>query len=290
MASTPLWQLSPQEIRAQIDTTIMDIEGNTEPVKEVSDVQISGPGGGFALRTYRPEGGGPLPVVVYVHGAGWVAGNLDTHDNVCRYLCNRVPCAVVSVGYRLAPEHRFPAAIDDAYSAAVWAANHAGQLQADTDRLAVAGDSAGGNLAAAVCLRARDQLGPSITFQLLVNPALDWTAYDAAGFEEMKWCREQYLNGVEDYAKAYASPVLADNLSDLPQTFIITGEEDVLRDEGERYARKLTEAGVFVNIYCQKGMGHLSGLYARAAGEAQEALDLSVAVLRAALNRRQSTV
>jgi len=289
MASTPLWQLSPQDIRAQIDTTIMATEGHTEPVKEIGDVQIPGHGGALPLRTYSPEASGALPLVVFIHGAAWVAGSLDTHDNVCRYLCSKVPCAVVSVGYRLAPEHRFPTALDDAYMATVWAANHAPQLQADAGRLAVTGDSAGGNLAAAVCLRARDEQGPPITFQLLVDPALDWTAYDAAGFEEMKWCREQYLRGEEDYTDPYASPVLAGDLRDLPQAFIITGEQDVLRDEGERHARGLREAGVFVNYYCQRGMGHLSGLYARAAAEAQEALDLSVTVLRAALSQRSPT-
>jgi acetyl esterase len=276
-------QLSPQDARAQIDAYIMGTEGNTQAVKEVRNVQIPGPGGELALRTYTPQASGPLPLVVYIHGAAWVAGSLDTHDNVCRCLCNGVPCTVVSVGYRLAPEHKFPAALDDAYAATVWAADHAGQLGADVGRLAVAGDSAGGNLAAAVCLMARDQAGPSVVFQLLVNPALDWTAYDAEGFQEMKWCREQYLNGEEDYARPYASPLSADDLSDLPQAFIITGEQDALRDEGERYAGRLREAGVFVNYYCQKGMGHLSGLYARAAAEAQEALDLSVTVLRAAL-------
>jgi acetyl esterase len=218
-----------------------------------------------------------------MHGAGWVAGDLDTHDNACRYLCARVPCAVVSVDYRLAPEHKFPAALDDVYAATLWAWENAAQLGADAHRLAVAGDSSGANLAAATCLRAREEGRPTIAFQLLVNPALDMTAYDAPGFDNMRWFRDQYLTGQADLRNPYASPVCATDLSGLPPALIVTGEEDNLRAEGERYADRLRHAGVFVNAYCQRGAGHLSALYARANAEAREALDLSVLALRAAL-------
>jgi acetyl esterase len=290
MASTIQAQPSPQEIRRQINAYIMDTKGSVESVREVKDIRIPGPGGDLALRTYLPQGNGPFPLLVFMHGAGWVAGNLDTHDNVCRYLCNRVPCTGVSVAYRLAPESKFPAALNDAYAATVWAAKHAEQLNADSSRLAVAGDSSGANLAAAVCLIARNQAGPPIIFQLLVNPALDMTAYDAPGFENMKWFREQYLNGEQDYTRPYASPPFAHDLSGLPQALIITGEHDGLRDEGQRYATQLSQAGVFVNDYCQRGMGHLSAMYARANPGAREALDLSVVALRAALRKKGSPV
>jgi acetyl esterase len=286
MTSTIQEDPSPQEIREQINAYIMDTKGSAESVQEVEDIRIPGPAGDLALRTYVPQGNGPFPVLVFIHGAGWVAGNLDTHDNACRYLCNRVPCTVVSVDYRLAPESKFPAALNDAYAATVWAASHAQQLNADSSRLAVAGDSSGANLAAAVCLIARNQSGPSIIFQLLVNPALDMTAYDAQGFENMKWFRAQYLNGEQDYTTPYASPPFANDLSGLPHAFIITGEHDGLRDEGQRYATKLSSAGVFVNYYCQRGMGHLSAMYARATPDAREALDLSVITLRAALRTK----
>ncbi len=283
MISSTHEQPSPQEIRGQINAYIMNTEGNAESVHKVEDIRIPGPGGNLALRTYLPPGNGPFPLLVFLHGAGWVAGNLDTHDHICRYLCHRVPCAVVSVDYRLAPEEKFPAALEDAYAATAWAANHALQLRADSSRLAVAGDSSGANLAACTCLMARDQSKPAILFQLLVNPALDMTAYDAQGFENMRWFRDQYLNGDQDRTNPYASPPFADDLSGLPQAFIITGEHDVLREEGQRYATQLVEAGVFANEYCQRGMGHLSAMYARATREAQEALDLSVVTLRAAL-------
>ena len=285
MTSAIQEQPSPQEIRNQLNAYIMGTEGSAESVQQVEDIRIPGPGGDLTLRTYGPQGDGPFPLLVFMHGAGWVAGNLDTHDNVCRTLCNRAQCTVVSVDYRLAPESKFPAALNDAYAATVWAAGHAQELSADSSRLAVAGDSSGANLAAAVCLMARDQGDPSIIFQLLVNPALDMTAYDAPGFENMKWFREQYLNGEGDYTNPYASPPFAGDLSDLPQALILTGEHDGLREEGQRYATKLSQAGVFVNYYCQRGAGHLSALFARAAPDAREALGLSVAALRAALRK-----
>ena len=180
MAQTTQAQPSPQEIRAQLNAYIMGTQGSTEPVHRVQDRRIPGPGGDLPLRIYLPQGNGPFPVLVFIHGAGWVAGSLDTHDNVCRYLCSRVPCTVVSVGYRLAPESRFPAALDDAYAATVWAADHARQLDGDGGRLAVAGDSSGANLAAAVCLIARDRKGPPIRFQLLVKAILDLGGADQA--------------------------------------------------------------------------------------------------------------
>ena len=274
---------SPQEIRAQLNAYILGTAGQAEPVGEVTDRAIPGPGGELGLRAYAPPGDGPFPLVVFAHGAGWVAGNLDTHDNVCRWLCSRVPAVVVSVDYRLAPEQKFPAALDDAYAATLWAAEHAEALGADPDRLAVVGDSSGANLVAAVCLQIKAKGGPGIAFQLLVNPALDLTAYDGPGFDNMRWFRDQYLNGPDDHENPYASPVLADDLSEMPPALIVVSEQDNLRAEGELYATRLRQAGGFANDYCLRGTGHLSALYARASGEAQEALDLSVVALRAAL-------
>ena len=180
--------------------------------------------------------------MVYLHGAGWVAGDLDTHENVCCYLSNRVPCVVVAVNYRLAPEHKFPAALEDAYAATVWAAGHADQLNADAERLVIAGDSAGANLAAAVCLMAKERQSPLIVFQLLVNPALDMTAYEGEGFEQLRWFRMHYFNE-ENSINPYASPLLATDLSDLPPVLIIASEYDVLRGEAERFAERLGGQG-----------------------------------------------
>lgn len=273
--------VSPQQHRRDLNQRIMALPAASEPVERVETLTIPGPGGGLPLRLYTRVASGPLPLVVYIHGAGWVAGNLETHDNVCRCLANRTPSVVVSVDYRLAPEHRFPAALEDAYAAIVWAAQKPASINADAGHLAVAGDSSGGNLAAAACLMARERGGPAIAFQLLVNPALDMTAYDAPGFEEMRWFREQYLRDERDQRHAYASPLWASELRGLPPAFVLVGERDNLRAEGERYAARLREAGGFVNLYCQQGKGHLGPAFARASSDAREAVELSVAVLRA---------
>lgn len=261
----------------------MGLEAPVLPVPLIRDVSILGPGGFLPLRIYEPEGQGRFPVVVYLHGAGWVAGNLETHDPVCRYLCNWAPCVVVAVDYRLAPEHKFPAAVEDAYAVTVWTQENVIPWKGDQRRLAVAGDSAGGNLAAAVCLKVKETKEAFIRFQLLVNPALDMKAYDAEGFEELRWFRNQYLRCDTDHGHPYASPLLAPDLRGLPPAFILTSEWDVLRREAEQYTVRLREAGVAVHCHCLTARGHLGASYARASKEAQEALDLSVAALRAAL-------
>jgi acetyl esterase len=240
--------VSPQQYRRDLNQRIMSFPAASEPVARVENLTIPGPGGDLPLRLYAPAGSDPLPLVIYLHGAGWVAGNLETHDHACRCLAKRTPCLVVAVDYRLAPECKFPAAVEDAYAAISWAAREAANLGGDAARLAVAGDSSGGNLAAALCLMARDRGGPAVAFQLLVNPALDMTAYDAPGFEEMRWFREQYLRDGRDQRHAHASPLWADDLRGLPPAFILVGERDNLRAEGERYVARLREAGVFVNL------------------------------------------
>ena len=271
--------VSPQRFRRDLDAHILKVGAAAERLGRVDDLTIPGSGGDLPLRLYHPCGQEPMPLLLYLHGAGWVAGSLDTHDNICRCLAKRAHCLVLSVGYRLAPEHRFPAALEDARAALLWAVAEARHLKIDVSRLAVAGDSAGGNLAAALCLMCRDQGGPAIAFQLLINPALDMTAYDAPGFEEMRWFREQYLRDERDRGNVYASPLLAGDLRGLPPAFILVGERDNLRAEGERYAARLREAGSTVCLYCQEGVGHLGPAYARASSAAREAVALSVTVL-----------
>jgi acetyl esterase len=271
----------PETVRKQINQSCLATKGTKDTVAKVEDQAVPAKGRRIPVRVYRPKGDGPFPLLVFIHGGGFVAGNLETHDNACRYLCNRTPCCVVAVDYRLAPEHRFPAPVEDCYAATVWTEKNAPKLGGDAARLAVIGDSGGGNLAAAVCLIARDRKGPALRCQVLVNPALDFTRWDKKDFPYRLFL-EYYLKGAKDATNPYASPLKAESLKGLPPAFIITGEKDVLRDEGEEYVAKLRRAGVSANGYRQQGAGHLGPLWAAAAPAAGEALDLPVGVLRAA--------
>ena len=252
------------------------------------DRRIPGPGGDTPIRVYRPitETGG---VLVYFHGGGWVLGNLDTHHNQCRNLAQAAGCVVVAVDYRVAPEHRFPAAAEDAYAAASWVAANAAELGVDAAKLAVGGESAGGNLAAAVCLMARDRGGPAIAQQWLAYPVLDHSfdtpSYLAnnSGFglerETMRWFWNHYLGQDQDGSNPYASPLRAASLAGLPPAIVITCEYDVLRDEGGAYAERLRQAGVTVELMCVPGVNHaFLGMPVDAAGHA---FDRIGALLRA---------
>ncbi|MBN1314843.1 MAG: alpha/beta hydrolase [Anaerolineales bacterium] len=277
--------MEPEIERQQINTHILELETEVEPIKNIRNIHVPFHDRSIPVRIYTPPMEGPFPLLVYIHGAGWVAGNLDTHDNICRRLAARGGCVVLSIGYSLAPEAKFPVPVEESHHVLVWAVENAASIDIDSRRVVLAGDSAGGNLAAAVCLMARDRGGPKIIFQLLVNPALDQSAYDGPDFEQMKWFREQYLRDKDDISNPYASPLLAGSLAGLPPAFIITGEHDELCAEGEAYGRRLREAGVHANVYRQAGMGHLAGDFARATAAAEEAVDLSIAVLKAALKR-----
>jgi acetyl esterase len=239
-------------------------------VAKVEDRDIPGPAGPIPVRIYWPLGAsGTLPLITYFHGGGWVICDLDSHDGGCRALANETGSVVVSVDYRLAPEHRFPAPAEDSYAAMVWAAEHAAELGADAGRHAVAGDSAGGNLAAVVALMARDRNGPPLRFQLLVYPVTDVSpgrdrhasqTDNATGYflttSGMDWFRDQYLPEGDDGSNPYASPFMADDVSNLPPAFVVTAEFDPLRDEGEAYGAKLAAAGVPVEVLRAEGMFH----------------------------------
>jgi acetyl esterase len=238
------------------------VSGPLEPLASVEDVQ-----GPVSMRVYRPEAAGPLPALVYFHGGGWVVCDLDTHDNVCRTIARRAEAVVVAVDYRLAPEHKFPAAVDDSYAATLWVAANAGRLGIDPGRIAVGGDSAGGNLAAVVALKCRDHGGPAIALQVLVYPVMNLASFDTASYSEfaeghnltrseMEWFRDCYLARPEDGFDPLASPLLAADLRGLPPALVITAECDVLRDEGEAYARRLEEAGVPVTSCRYPGVIH----------------------------------
>jgi acetyl esterase len=245
---------------------------DAEPVAEVLERVLPGSAGGIPARFYLPAGTRPLPVLVYFFGGGWVLGSLDGVDAVCRRLANTIPCAVVSAAYRRAPEHRFPAALEDAYAATAWVAEHARSQGLDSSRVAVGGASAGGNLAAAVALLARQRAGPHLAFQLLVYPLLDHRADTPSrrgppddplfGPDDVAWCWSQYLADASDGDSPFASPLREPDLSRLPPALVVTAELDPLRDEGELYAHRLRGAGVQVELARFDGMVH--GFFSRA--------------------------
>ena len=261
----PLYTMSLTEARAADLASIRDSGGAPEPVYEVADLKITGPGGELPLRLYRPASERPLPALLYFFGGGWVLGTIDTADGVSRSLANSTGALVAVVGYRLAPEHPFPAAVDDCYAAVRWVAEHSGEIGADPARLAVGGDSAGGNLAAGVALRARAD-GPALAGQLLVYPNTDQLADDESmraaddpflfNRHSVAWYRQHYLASPGDAASPLASPLRAESLAGLPPALVITAEYDPLRDQGEAYARRLADDGVQVELSRFPGMAH----------------------------------
>ncbi|MFN4088979.1 MAG: alpha/beta hydrolase [Alphaproteobacteria bacterium] len=266
-----------------------------EPVAVAAtrDLSAPGPNGPIPLRLYRPDGPSAdavLPVLVYFHGGGWVIGDIDTHDGVCRHLAARSGFAVVSVDYRMGPEHRFPAAVEDCFAATAWVANQGPGLGIDPARVAVGGDSAGGNLAAVVCLMARDAGGPRIGAQLLFYAATDF-AMDteshrlfADGYllthKAMRWFQEQYLGGTGLDADWRASPLRAASLQGLPPAYVLTAGYDPLRDEGEAYARRLVEEGVVVTSRRYPGQVHGFLNMGRIITRSAHALDAAAGWLR----------
>jgi acetyl esterase len=237
-------------------------------LEEARDIRIPGEAGEIKGRYYRPLGekrGEALPGVVYFHGGGWVCGDLDTHDSVCRGIAVYGRCAVIAVDYRMGPEHRFPAAVDDALAAVKWAGANARELAIDASRLAVAGESAGGNLAAVAAIALRES-GPALAMQVLVYPVVDQAADTeslrrlATGYsltrDLLRWYQKQYLRDERDRADWRASPLHAQDHARLPPAYILTCGFDPLRDEGKAYADRLSEAGVSVTHECFQGMIH----------------------------------
>ncbi|HEX6447084.1 MAG TPA: alpha/beta hydrolase [Streptosporangiales bacterium] len=291
----PLYSMSVAEARAADIDAIKAAGGAVEAVAAVEDTEIPGPAGPVPVRTYLPHGTGPFPTLVYFFGGGWTLGSLETSDGVCRALTNAAGCRTVAVGYRLAPEHRFPAAVEDCYAAVRWLAYHGDGHGAGTSRLAVAGDSAGGNLAAVTALLTRDRGGPPLSAQVLVYPNTDQT-YDPPGppgghelpFNErsVRWYRDNYLVDEDDAANPLASPLLAPDLSGLPPALVVTAEYDPLRTEGARYATRLREAGVDVEHVDYPGMIHGFLTMLGELDASRQAVSMIAAYVRARLGLR----
>jgi acetyl esterase len=283
---------TPEQLREGYKL-VAAMSGSPAELASTVDRTIPGPAGDLPIRVYTPNGDGPFPLVAFFHGGGFTIGSIETHDIVCQQLAAGVEAVVVSVEYRLAPEHKFPAAFDDATAATTWIHAHAAELGGDPERFAVAGDSAGGNLAAGVCHHARDSGGPPIRFQLLIYPTLDARMghpsikenFDALflGEDTMSWFFDHYASTPGDKLDPRLSPLLAADFAGLPPALIITAEYDPLRDEGEEYGEKLQAAGVPVTVSRYDGMTHAFVQLAGVLEDGQRAMKESVDALRAGL-------
>ncbi|MBU2514581.1 alpha/beta hydrolase [bacterium] len=275
---------SVAESRQRLIEKAKSFSSEPVPLKRVVNRTIPGAATDIPIRIYIPIEKEMLPVIVFFHGGGWVQGNLDSHDNLVRYLANRSDSIVVAVDYRLAPEHPFPAGLEDSYAALLWVSENAASFGGDSAKIAVMGDSAGGNFAAAISLMARDKNGPKILRQVLVYPATNLSELEtdsyrffAKGFmltkKDIEWFRGLYLPEVSEWANPLVSPLLAKDFSNLPPATIITAEMDPLREDGKLYADKLEEAGGDVHYRCFKGMIHGFVSADKVLSQAHEALD-----------------
>jgi acetyl esterase len=264
----PIEEMTPAEAREQMEATARARKAEPHRIGKIEERRVRGPGGAMRLRLYWPfQSAAPMPAIVYFHGGGHVIGSLDTHDFVARNLCGGTGAMVASVDYRMGPEHKFPAAVDDCFAALEWVHANAASLGADPGRIGVHGDSAGGNLAAVAALLARDAGGPQLRLQSLVYPVTDYglagDSYDkyTSGYgiltkEAMVWFRDHYLRHPEDASDWRASPIRAASLAGVAPAIVITAECDVLHDDGERYADALRRAGVPVEYKEFPGMIH----------------------------------
>lgn len=280
LEGSELYEMPAPEARKRF--AVLTAGGTPEERAQTKDLAIPGPGGPIPVRIYTPEGSGPFPVIVYFHGGSFILGDLQTCDTLCHRLCASVGAVIVNVDYRLAPEHPFPAGLDDAFAVATWVSGHAAEIDGDPSRIALAGNSAGANLVAVTCLRARDRGGPNIAFQLMLSPIVDFTGNSPSRHEnaegyvltaaDLKWTEGHYIPEGIEHTEPELSPIFAKDLSRLPPALVITAEFDPLRDEGETYVRLLREAGTQADLTRYDGMIH--GFYL------MDSLDASRVALR----------
>jgi acetyl esterase len=270
---------------------LAQLGGEPEKVARVENRRIEGRGGEIPIRVYSPDASGPLPGVVYLHGGGWVICDLDTHDNICRAISRRANAVVVAVDYRLAPEYKFPSSLEDCIDAVRWVSAHAGELRMDPQKLAIAGDSAGANMATVIAAKARDAKGPAIALQVLIYPVTDLSNFDTASHREfakdhfltrsvMDWFMSHFFAPGANRTSPDASPAYIKNLRGLPEALLITAECDPLCDEGETYAQRLKESGVKVTLTRYDGMIHPFLNFLGASAGAQRAVDQIAAAVR----------
>jgi acetyl esterase len=298
MAAQPgpqMWELRAPEARA-VFAALMQLAGPKDvPIGKVVNATAQGPRGDIPLRSYTPIAGGgePLPTLVYYHGGGFVIGDLDTHDGLCRMFANEASVRVIAVDYRLAPEHKFPAAVEDAYAALQWIEANASELGVDANRLAVGGDSAGGGLAAVVAQMAKEKSGPRLAFQMLLFPVTQIGSQTnsmrerASGFflekATLDWFFDNYLEKGADKSDVRMSPLLADNFGGLPPAYVMVAGYDPLHDEGVAYAEKLRAAGIAVTVADYPDLVH-DFIYLQAVlPQASAAVRAAAAALRGAL-------
>jgi acetyl esterase len=302
LGGPPFHEQSVEDIRAGISMASQQLAPPRTEVHRAVDRRLPAPTGEVGVRIYTPRplaAEETLPIVLHFHGGGFIAGSVDTHDAIARHLCAHAEAIVIGVDYRLAPEHPFPAAVDDAYGALSWAAEHAAEIGGDPSRIAVAGDSAGGNLAAVLCQLTRERRGPAIAFQALLYPVVDFdlatprasmAQFGGGDFflsvHDMEMFRSHYFTDVAGQMRdPHASPLVAEDLSGLPPALILTSECDPLRDEGKAYADRLAAAGVPVQYHCVEGTIHAFMSFGAAIPAGVEALAFVAGRLRAALHQ-----
>ncbi len=277
---------TPEQYRAGIAKSIADLKIEPSPVSKVRNVLINGQIDSIHLRIYYPSNEESLPILYHIHGGCWVAGDLETHDNICRYLCNQVGSIVIAVDYRQPPESKFPAAVEDCYFVLNWIYKNAEKLGGNKNKIALIGDSSGGNLAAAVCLKnSESESIIPLVMQVLINPVLD-IRNNSSSFNTYMGCVFAYLNNPEESNNKFASPLAVVTFKHTPQTVIISSENDESKDEAELYNERLLNSKIASKLFEVKGIGHFGGLWAGNSPEVNNAKEIVTSELQKAFKMK----